>query len=84
MNSNIYSDAEFHRCYRSVFSPHDFTTVSHDNCAGLSEVKIAASENLLNTPPEGRLCSHSALHRRKPSGHQAHVRENNSLEALLF
>jgi hypothetical protein len=83
MKSNKFWGAEFHRCYRSVFS-HHHGTVSHDNCAGLSEAKIAAAENLVNTPAEGRLCSHLALHRCKPSGHQAHERENNSLEALLF
>lgn len=84
MKSNKHSGAEFHRCYRSVFSHHDCTAVYHDDCAGLSEARIAASETLVQAPPEGRLYSHLATHGYKPSGHQVHERENDSLAALPF
>jgi hypothetical protein len=83
VKSNEHSGAEFHRCYRSVFSHHDCTAVHHDDCAGLSEAKIAASENS-GQAPEVRLYSHSVSHGHKPAGHQVQEIESNRLEALPF
>ena len=84
MKCNSSSGAEFHRCYRTVFSHHDGAAVYHDDCTKLSGAKIAAAETLVNPPSEDRLCGHLAPHAYRPSGHLVHERENTPLEALPF
>jgi hypothetical protein len=84
MKPNNHRRPELHHCSKSIFFHHDCTAVYHDDCAGLSGAKIAASENSVQAGPEVRLYSHLVAHGHKLSGHQVQERETNSLEPLPF